>query len=453
MKNIRLVAKGIALSMAALSGLTAFAGDDEGSVVLNLFGRNYDVRTWYVRFDTPVGFVEPEGMTFYNGKLYIGTDDNNTQGWLITYTPGPTGDLSVWDAIQMSLTCDLRNNIWGPEGITVNTGGVGYGAFTSGQPILVSLDSRGDDRTATIDLNTSPALVCNIGPVPSPDDIAYVPSLNQFVVLDDRDLDGIWALFFNHNASGLVFPPVNTWITGDLETKGLCVIPAEAANWLLCRSDLTGEYLLMSSTVGVPGTRNKLWVYDFSGNVLGVTVFEPPNWGEIESVAYDPVNKIVYVGSEDTNRIHVFQLRPPASLDVSVTLQNFTSPLGQTAVLELRNPGDTIPQFTYPITLDGSGNAALPCVAEGTWDVAVKFSHWLRDVVASKTIAAGTNSVSFVQVNGDANNDNSVGLADLNAVLVKFGQADLMTDLDGSGLTDLADLNIVLLNFGKQGQP
>ncbi len=219
------------------------------------------------------------------------------------------------------------------------------------------------------------------------------------------------------------------------------------------RNDALGEFLLVSSTVGAPGTVNKLWVYDFDGNVLGQTTFEPPNWGEIESVAYDPDNHIIYVGSEDTNRIHAFQLRAPATLDVSVALQNFGSPLGQTATLELRNPGETTPQYTYPITLDGSGNATLPCVAEGTWDVAIKFSHWLRSVVASTTIVSGSNSVSFVQVNGDADNDNAVGLADLNAVLVKFGQADAMTDLDGSGLTDLADINIVLLNFGKQGQP
>ncbi|MEP0766359.1 MAG: hypothetical protein HRF45_07465 [Fimbriimonadia bacterium] len=452
MKKIRAVAKATALAMLALGGVAAFAGDDEGTVVLNLFGRDYEVRTWYVRFDTPIGFSEPEGMTFYNGKLYIGTDDNNTQGWLITYTPGPTGDLTAWDAIEMSLTCDLRNNIWGPEGITVNTSGVGYGAFTVGEPVFVTVDSRGDDRIATVDTNTSPAYVCNIGPVPNPDDIAYVPSLGQFVTLEDRDVDGIWALFHTHDSSGLT-GIVKSWVTQDLETKGLCVIPAQAANWMLCRTDLTGEYLLMSSTVGVPGTVNKLWIYDFDGNVLGETEFSPPGWGELESVAYDPDNHLVYAGSEDTNRIHVFQIRPQATLDVSVTLQNFGSPLGQSATLELRNPGETTPQHTYPITLDAAGNVTLPCVAEGTWDVAVKFSHWLRAVVASKTIAAGSNSVSFVQVNGDADNDNAVGLADLNAVLVKFGQADVMTDLDGSGLTDLADLNIVLLNFGKQGQP
>ena len=51
---------------------------------------------------------------------------------------------------------------------------------------------------------------------------------------------------------------------------------------------------------------------------------------------------------------------------------------------------------------------------------------------------------------GDANGDNIVNFADLNAVLADFGATgpNLPGDVDGDGAVDFADLNLVLSNFG-----
>ena len=55
---------------------------------------------------------------------------------------------------------------------------------------------------------------------------------------------------------------------------------------------------------------------------------------------------------------------------------------------------------------------------------------------------------------GDTNNDNTVDLADLNAVLALFGQPTTSgADLDNSGAVDLADLNTVLSAFGTTCTP
>jgi hypothetical protein len=55
---------------------------------------------------------------------------------------------------------------------------------------------------------------------------------------------------------------------------------------------------------------------------------------------------------------------------------------------------------------------------------------------------------------GDTNKDNSVDLADLNAVLALFGQTTTSSaDLDNSGAVDLQDLNILLSAFGESCTP
>ncbi len=56
--------------------------------------------------------------------------------------------------------------------------------------------------------------------------------------------------------------------------------------------------------------------------------------------------------------------------------------------------------------------------------------------------------VGEVVCQGDANNDSTVNLADLNLVLANFGQATSNGDVTGDGQVNLADLNLVLANFG-----
>ena len=62
-------------------------------------------------------------------------------------------------------------------------------------------------------------------------------------------------------------------------------------------------------------------------------------------------------------------------------------------------------------------------------------------------------TLNFNLINGDVNNDNLIGDADLLRVLFAFGQRcdDCPEDLNGDGMVDDADLLIVLFNFGRQG--
>ncbi len=135
-----------------------------------------------------------------------------------------------------------------------------------------------------------------------------------------------------------------------------------------------------------------------------------------------------------------------------VELQNYGADTnGRSATLEFRTPNTTNVVHSYPITLDSSGNYMVLPADQGIYDVAVKFSHWLRGKVSSADIEQTVNTIDFSLVNGDVDGDNTVTVNDLNSVFINFATVDPDTDQDGSGLVDLPDLNIIFLNFAQSG--
>jgi plastocyanin len=143
-----------------------------------------------------------------------------------------------------------------------------------------------------------------------------------------------------------------------------------------------------------------------------------------------------------------------ASMTGSVTLDTFVGdPTGQSGMLEFRDPGTTNVSHSYPITLDAQSNYSIGTVEAGTWDVALKISHWLRSTVASVDVVNGSNGLDIELINGDSNMDNIVNLADINSIFVGYETTDPDADLDGSGQVDLPDLNITFINYGLTGSP
>lgn len=155
------------------------------------------------------------------------------------------------------------------------------------------------------------------------------------------------------------------------------------------------------------------------------------------------------------NEQDVYFVRVPQTGTVSgnVNLEFLSNHAGQTATMEFRTPSTTTVVHSGPITLDTAGNYSISGVPLGVYDVAVKFSHWLRKVAPSVAVNTTTTGVNLALVNGDSFFDNVVDLYDLNKELVAFGggSPDPTEDLDADGDVDVYDLNIVFLNFGMVG--
>jgi Tol biopolymer transport system component len=104
--------------------------------------------------------------------------------------------------------------------------------------------------------------------------------------------------------------------------------------------------------------------------------------------------------------------------------------------------------YEAELLADGSYCLLLPA---GPLTLSTKHTHWLRQTAPADSSGGPAFGIDFSFINGDATDDNSVDILDLNEVLTTFGMPDSMGDLDESGLVDLPDVNIILVNFGLVG--
>lgn len=186
-------------------------------------------------------------------------------------------------------------------------------------------------------------------------------------------------------------------------------------------------------------------------------------WGDYQGGGLDPGDDFTFwaiamlPSNASTWKTEIFSFTIgslAATLTGNITLDQYVgSKAGLTATLDFRTPSTTTVIHSYPITLDASGNYNAGTVAAGTWDVAVKFNHWLRSKTSGTVIATGANTVNLTLINGDASPNNIVDIFDLNSILSVFGSPDPLADLDGSGTTDIFDMNTVLGVFGTAGAP
>ena len=98
-------------------------------------------------------------------------------------------------------------------------------------------------------------------------------------------------------------------------------------------------------------------------------------------------------------------------------------------------------------------------VERGVYDVAVKVSHWLRKVVPVDTGEGNVSGLSFRLLNGDADEDNEVGIGDYAVLSGSYGTSRGDTgfvgnaDFNGDDAVDIADYAILSENYGRAGDP
>lgn len=305
-----------AIAFVALAGAAscAFAGNVTGSGTTNLYGRAYSVTTWNINADATgnsAAIFGAEGMTFHNGVLYVSHDHNanRASGRLVSYVPTALGDLSSPTTTVMG---SGPEGVWGPEGITVNTSGTGYGSFAAGQSVnLVGIDSRGAGSFAVFNTGVAGSNGNALPVSGSYDDIAWVGSVDKFGVVEEVEDP-------NGGPDAAVFRYVNKFtmaaesafaIPGG--TKGVAVVSAAFA------SSLTGNNAFSTAEALLFVTEfDGLAFYDTEGNAIGslLTLSDYGAFGELESVAVDEANNLIFLGDEAGTAIHVVQVPAPGAL-------------------------------------------------------------------------------------------------------------------------------------------
>ncbi|MGC8785441.1 MAG: hypothetical protein ACP5RN_13775 [Armatimonadota bacterium] len=124
--------------------------------------------------------------------------------------------------------------------------------------------------------------------------------------------------------------------------------------------------------------------------------------------------------------------------------------------LQIRAPGSLSPLQVHTLALSASGAYSLVAPLDGVYDLSAKASHWLRQTLASVSIAGG-GVAHFSLVNGDIDGDNEVTLFDFGALVSAFGSMpgdsnwNPEADLDGDEEVTLFDFGVLVSNFGAIG--
>ncbi len=147
----------------------------------------------------------------------------------------------------------------------------------------------------------------------------------------------------------------------------------------------------------------------------------------------------------------------PILITGSVTFGDYPASTKPPVTVEFFNgSGNMVSTLTVTPNADGSISLE-PDIAAANYTVRVRSAHFLRRAVTGVDASGGTASFSAALINGDANNDNSVTIADVNVVRAALGSStggatyNSNADLNGDGSVTIADVNIVRANLGKSG--
>lgn len=114
--------------------------------------------------------------------------------------------------------------------------------------------------------------------------------------------------------------------------------------------------------------------------------------------------------------------------------------------------------FTRVQTVAADGSFTLQNIPVDTYNVAIKASKWLQKVVVIDTSAGDVSGVEAMLTAGDANNDNSVDVLDLDLLVQTFdtceGDPGFIpgADFNCDGCADVLDLDILVRNFDTAGE-
>ncbi len=150
-----------------------------------------------------------------------------------------------------------------------------------------------------------------------------------------------------------------------------------------------------------------------------------------------------------------------ASINSSVTLEGRAAPPNSQWITDVRisltPTGEITPVYTSTLTTDMNGQFNLSGIIPGAYTARIKNRHTLQNILPV-TLQAGNNFVDFGTLReGDANDDNFVGLVDFSILASTFNRCQGMVgydnrpDFNQDHCVVLTDFSMLAKNFGAAG--
>lgn len=212
---------------------------------------------------------------------------------------------------------------------------------------------------------------------------------------------------------------------------------------------------LNGSTSGGTGTVTRLWTkYSGPGNVTFANSAAPATSATfsangvytlmlrasdaVHTPGYDAV--VVTVGSSPT---------VSGTLVLQDVSPSFAYPTG--VLFEYRTPGTAAVVFSTNGGIGAGGAFTIPSPpSPGSYDLVVKYSHWLRRKASVSTLSGNVSGVLLSLRNGDLDGDNEIGIGDYAQLSSNYGGTGT-GDLNHDGAVDIADYAILSSNYGQSG--
>jgi len=188
----------------------------------------------------------------------------------------------------------------------------------------------------------------------------------------------------------------------------------------------------LNTTLPAGATGAEAWSIDEDGNIMGTTYFGTVQRATLWRPICTVTGQVTFGDFEGDRRLHAL-------------------------VFEIRDPGTTIPLETHTVYGDASGNYAFQVSLRGTYDIALKATHWLRTVANSVDTRGATVNLDLAIINGDVDGDNEIAIGDYAQLSTAFGTDpnspnwNAMADLNGDDEVTIGDYAILSNNFGMIG--
>lgn len=179
-----------------------------------------------------------------------------------------------------------------------------------------------------------------------------------------------------------------------------------------------------------------------------------------EPPAINDSGLIATIGLGPDGNPHAVLLTPNAGGSGSSTLSDYSADSTKVPlVVEVRKPGTLKVVQRVTIYAKPGGTFSFHSALQGTYDVSMKASHWLRKTLHNVSFPGNgyVGGLSFMLANGDVNGDNAINLADLTAVSAAWRSTpgsknwNPNADLNGDGVVNLEDWMIVAKNWHMSG--